>query len=996
MKTPKNLKQLNLRRGAALLLIAALMLSLMKPELLRAESTETEPVLTESLALASSEADPAGAGELMISSSAIGERSSGSKSGMDGSIPVVTGGSLYVVKGQTFTPDANSGTWTSDTTKIVTVSKKGVATAKAAGTAVLRAANTKAEIKVFVLAPALKEKSVTRLPGETWTPEITNAADSWKYDDHRQEYGVCWFSSNPEIAEVDKKSGEVTAISKGTATITAYINGKTASGKIKVVDTAAPKTDPGEGGIILSPLQGALLRFTGSFSLKNVAWESLDETDPLEPEQNKNGKIICYENRVVRVTPAGKITAVGVGEASLRITAENGEKRTLRVKVPEPSAKVVYLNKNASKNIKLYGVKAKDADFAVSGAAIVTASAGKITAGEETGHTTVLCKYGIGKKSSFTFPIEVYVENPSITNLTPKNAAGTAYNLEMIPGESKELVFSALCHPVAFKSSKPAIAFVDEDNTVHALSPGKTKLTAKINGKTSSIDVTVKPFTSQAEITGCSMKDANTLTISAKTAAALANQELYLVAANRVTEAAEYVINTTPQKPEANGTITTSISLSTDPLTGMVGSIPAKRLDSSGAPFGEETAVFPYLLSLSFAIKEGETYKTLAAPSYVENPEKIAPRSIPAITTSKKGIQVPGEYVGTDKSLLGCKQAFLNLSISHFLFAVCDKNNPEEVNQAMQFHGIGYPMTFYNGKYYVFNPVTVTKYTGYIKTLNANGIDVTGQILLDREITAVNMRYHTLRGDKSHSYYSWEYEEQDGRERVEAVFQYLAQIFSQEDVCISKWILGNEVNSYKAWQYSGNMTETQFFDSYVQTFHTLYHAVKSNNSAAKVYICSDQLWTGSNPHGYTSTAFMSKFDSRMRKRDTSVDWNLAFHPYGFPMWDNNNHGGSSTLKTMGNIGDVTGYLKTSMKHPDGTYPSVLCSELGYSYISRSGIAQPESQKNALLEAYRIAKANPDIDGIQVRAIFDDPNEVKQGLYFGLLGRPAGIAYEAAD
>ena len=47
-------------------------------------------------------------------------------------------------------------------------------------------------------------------------------------------------------------------------------------------------------------------------------------------------------------------------------------------------------------------------------------------------------------------------------------------------------------HPVIFKSSKPAVAYVDENGNIIALSQGKTKLSARIDGKTVTISLKVK------------------------------------------------------------------------------------------------------------------------------------------------------------------------------------------------------------------------------------------------------------------------------------------------------------------------------------------------------------------------------------------------------------------------------------------------------------------------------------------------------------------------
>ena len=122
---------------------------------------------------------------------------------------------LYLIKGQKFNlPEAG---YTSTDSKYLTVSKKGAVTAKKI-TEVgkeLAIKNDKRSISINISQPTIaKKKSVEA--GGTITADL-------KYDAEHLE--VLWVSSAPDVAAVSK-DGQIKGISKGKATITAYINGK--------------------------------------------------------------------------------------------------------------------------------------------------------------------------------------------------------------------------------------------------------------------------------------------------------------------------------------------------------------------------------------------------------------------------------------------------------------------------------------------------------------------------------------------------------------------------------------------------------------------------------------------------------------------------------------------------------------------------------------------------------------------------------------------------
>lgn len=114
--------------------------------------------------------------------------------------------------------------WSSSNKKVATVSNKGKVTSKAVGTAIITAkvAGKKYTCKVTVKGPELNVKSKGLYANQTYQLKLNGTKVKPK-----------WKSSNPKIAKVSSK-GKITAVKKGTVTITAKANGKAYKCKIKV------------------------------------------------------------------------------------------------------------------------------------------------------------------------------------------------------------------------------------------------------------------------------------------------------------------------------------------------------------------------------------------------------------------------------------------------------------------------------------------------------------------------------------------------------------------------------------------------------------------------------------------------------------------------------------------------------------------------------------------------------------------------------------------
>ena len=123
--------------------------------------------------------------------------------------------------------------WTTNKKTVATVTQKGVVTAKKAGTAVITATISKKKYKctIKVLNPItginLSDSSATLVEGDTYTLKA-----SFTPVDTTDDTNVSWSSSNGSVVQVT--NGTLTAISAGTAVITARIGNYAASCTVTV------------------------------------------------------------------------------------------------------------------------------------------------------------------------------------------------------------------------------------------------------------------------------------------------------------------------------------------------------------------------------------------------------------------------------------------------------------------------------------------------------------------------------------------------------------------------------------------------------------------------------------------------------------------------------------------------------------------------------------------------------------------------------------------
>ncbi len=381
------------------------------------------------------------------------------------------------------------------------------------------------------------------------------------------------------------------------------------------------------------------------------------------------------------------------------------------------------------------------------------------------------------------------------------------------------------------------------------------------------------------------------------------------------------------------------------------------------------------------AVKIDDKYVAVSQPYYVTNPEEISVyKSNGDEADSKKGLLIdPDKLLSGELEDLGIKHAAYNIPVSRIL----GKSTSEE------YPTIEYA---YQGKGYEFNGEVISEYDLIFRTLTEKDVEISVIILNDLTSSYPQMIHPLARsGIGTAPYYAFNGADEEGVEYMGAIASFLAERYSGRANgrgVISNWIIGNEINARKHWNYMERVGVSSYVEEYAKAFRVFYNTIKGINGASRIYISLDQRWD-SNAGGadnYDAKDILDEFNRQM-KAEGNIDWGLAIHPYNVPLtspyiWKESKYvkdGVDTSMVTMANIHVVTDYLqKEDFLTEDGEVRSVTVSELGYT--SSNG---EEVQAAAIVYAYKAAEANPHIDAVLFSRQTDAAEEVAEGLALGI-------------
>ncbi|MCR5100166.1 MAG: hypothetical protein K6B41_02280 [Butyrivibrio sp.] len=375
------------------------------------------------------------------------------------------------------------------------------------------------------------------------------------------------------------------------------------------------------------------------------------------------------------------------------------------------------------------------------------------------------------------------------------------------------------------------------------------------------------------------------------------------------------------------------------------------------------------------AVKKGDEYVEVCTPSYVTNPEAVAGYNYSGMSQdSIKGLLVdPSRLSEIDD--LGVNYATYNIPL----------------NRLLTTSSAGSVAYSYDGVTYYFNSAILDEYDYLFETLNNKGIDIAAIILNNASTSSYpEITHPDARSGSTAPYYMFNASDESGVKALSAVGSFLASRYSGAGHGnVSMWIIGNEVNAKKEWNYMNTSDFSSYTAAYTRAFRVFYNAIKSVNAGAKVYISLDQQWdrNRSSSPDFDARDMLDTFASSLKKYG-DINWGIAYHPYSYPnentaFWNSSSlvtHSSDTSIITMDNIEVLTNYMQQeSLLNEAGSIRSIILSELGYSSTSGETL-----QAAAFAYAYKKMVANGHIDAMMLSRQTDAADEIAAfGLALGL-------------
>lgn len=371
-------------------------------------------------------------------------------------------------------------------------------------------------------------------------------------------------------------------------------------------------------------------------------------------------------------------------------------------------------------------------------------------------------------------------------------------------------------------------------------------------------------------------------------------------------------------------------------------------------------------------------YVPIGKGVYLENPELLAENqdAYPEIQ-SKKGLLLDPAMLGTDELIdLGVKHAIYNIPLSAIMGKTTNKDYPTIIY-------------VYEGKDYEFNGAAIHSYDGLFTYLTELEMCTTAVVLNDWNDDFTQMIHPGARNRGSGAlYYMFNTGEEEGAKMLEATACFLAERYSSGNHgMISNWVIANEINQHKTWNYLDTKDTAYYTREFEKAFRIFYQAIKSNYANAGVYFSIDHEWNSNGGHNrvyFNGKEIIEQFNAAAEQHG-NYDWGIAIHPYPEPLTRVNywsleyDKTQNAPMLTIMNLNVLTDFLEQEeYLNPDGQVRRISITELGFS--SRFG---EKLQAAAFAYCYYIVEANPYIEALILSRQTDAPEEVVQGLSLGI-------------
>ena len=343
---------------------------------------------------------------------------------------------------------------------------------------------------------------------------------------------------------------------------------------------------------------------------------------------------------------------------------------------------------------------------------------------------------------------------------------------------------------------------------------------------------------------------------------------------------------------------------------------------------------------------------------------------------SKKGLLIELDMLG-DALDLGVKHTTINIPYHHLMGGTLKYT--------------------YDGETYYFNKDLIESYDKMIGAFSAKGIVVTAILLNGWNDSFPELHEQGAAKNNDAFYYGFNVSTEQGYKTTKALMSFMAERYSgAHDLYgrVSNWIIGNEINNNKNWNYVGPMDLASYTKLYEKVFRVAYTAIKGQNKNARVFFSTDYEWKKENTNlQYAAKDFIDLFNSGIRS-EGNIEWGLAYHPYPYPMvepefWDDDQTGMvndtfDSPVVNFKNLNVLTDYFqRPELLAADGTVRHIILSEEGFTSDSISRGKVYDIQAAAFAYAYYLVDSNPYIDAFILNRQVDSIGEVNTSCSFGL-------------
>ena len=350
--------------------------------------------------------------------------------------------------------------WTSSNENVVKVSHTGSVSAIGKGSAIVTAKSDgkEASCSITVLVPltsiSFNQTTLTLFNDETAVLSVLKTPE-----DATLKGTIQWKSSNTSVATIDN-NGLVKAIKKGSATITASVDGFTASCTV-TVNTSVTGISLNKSTATLNRGESLQLSYyvipAGATQQEQVSWSSSDPT-------------------VATVDNQGHVNAIGAGTTDIKVSLE-GFSASCKITVIVPVTSIV-LNKSSLELRKgttetlvatIYPSDAtnQSVSWSSSDISVATVDDKGMVSAVEGGSATITARTNNGKTAACSVTVTTPVTGVSLNESS----------LKLNPGESATLVATVLPSTagnksVTWSSNNNDIATVDQNGVVTGVANG--------------------------------------------------------------------------------------------------------------------------------------------------------------------------------------------------------------------------------------------------------------------------------------------------------------------------------------------------------------------------------------------------------------------------------------------------------------------------------------------------------------------------------------------